>query len=271
MDENIKVSVIMSEYNTDKKMLKSSIKSILNQTFKDFELIIIDDCGKNDVKKIVKQFNDSRIKVYKNNSNSGLVYSLNKALSLAKGDYVVRMDTDDFAYPDRIEHQYNFITNNKEYSVVGMKCHYYDGENIYGISDKSGKVNKNDLLMGVPLVHPTVIMNKRDILEVGGYKNFNRCEDYAMWIELFLNGYNMYVMDEIGIRYTIRDIDYKKRTFSTRKDLFRLFRTKYQELKPPFYITIYIYMKNIIASILPAGFLQKYHKKRFVGDNREKN
>ena len=111
MSKKVDVSVIMAEYNTDVELLKESIQSILNQTFTNFELIIIDDCGKNNVNEIVESFHDPRIKVYKNEKNSGLIYSLNKAIEKAEGQYLVRMDTDDYAYPNRIESQYQFIKN----------------------------------------------------------------------------------------------------------------------------------------------------------------
>ena len=101
-----KVSVIMSEYNTAPQYLRESIESVLNQTFRDFEFIIIDDCGTNDLVKIVESYADPRIKIVRNKQNSGLVASLNTAIEKADGEYLVRMDTDDIAMPNRIETLY---------------------------------------------------------------------------------------------------------------------------------------------------------------------
>lgn len=271
MGKKIDVSVIMAEYSTDVNLLKSSIQSILNQTFKNFELIIIDDCGRNDLKKIVDEFNDSRIVVYKNEKNMGLIYSLNKAISKAKGEYLVRMDTDDYSYPNRIEQQYNYIKEHPQYAVVGMRCDYFDGNKIYGTSSKSGEITKKDLLLGVPITHPTVIMKKDIIEKVGGYQDFHRCEDYALWIELFSQGYKLCVMPEIGIRYTIRPVDYEKRNLKTRKGLFKLIKTNYKKLNPPIHIVVFVYLKNIIAGIMPAKLMLKYHNKKFGGEQDEKN
>lgn len=271
MSKKCKVSIIMSEYNTETSLLKKSIKSIVDQTFKDFEFIIIDDCGKNDVKKIVDEFNDQRIKVFRNKKNSGLIYSLNKAIELSNSDYIVRMDTDDYAYPDRIKLQYDFIKKHPEYSVVGMRCDYFDGYKVYGESFISGKIEREDLLKSVPIIHPTVIMNKKHIKKIHGYKNFSRCEDYALWIELFVNGYQLYVMEEKGIRYTIRNQDYSKRTLKTRKGLFKLLRTEYLKLNPPLHLLIGVYIKNIIAGIIPSSILKKYHEKKFGSESYEKN
>lgn len=266
INRNCEVSVIMSEYNSEKHLLERAIKSIIEQTFKNFEFIIIDDCGINNVQKIVDNFNDPRIKVFKNSKNMGLIYSLNKAIELSNGKYIVRMDTDDYAYPNRIMLQYNFIKNNNEFSVVGMKCDYFDGNKIYGSSKKSGIINRNDLLKSVPLVHPTVIMNKEHIKNVGGYKNYNRCEDYALWIELFCNSYKLYVMEEKGIIYTIRNCDYSKRKLKNRKGFFKLLKSEYLKLNPPIHLWIFIYLKNIIAGIIPSFFIRQYHKIKFGGE-----
>ena len=111
------VSVIMAEYNTNEKLLKESIESILNQTYKNFEFIIVDDCGTNNVKKITEEYNDKRIKVLKNKKNSGLVFSLNKAINMCEGKYIARMDTDDYSYPKRLEKQVTFIEKNKEFII----------------------------------------------------------------------------------------------------------------------------------------------------------
>ena len=261
-NNKVEVSIIMSEYNTPVELLKESIQSILNQTFKNFEFIIVDDCGKNDLKKIVKEFNDERIIVLKNKKNMGLVASLNKAIKAAKSDYLVRMDTDDYAYPNRLESEYNFIKKHPEYSVVGMKCEFYDGKEIYGVSEKVGELTKKDLINQNLFIHPTVIMKKDIIEKVGGYPNYQRCEDFALWINLYANGHIGYVMDEIGIRYTIREEDYSKRTLKTRKGLFKLINEDYQKLNPTKIETLKLKLKNFIAGVASGKLMYKYHKRK---------
>lgn len=263
---NIEVSVIMSEYNTPIELLKESIQSILNQTFKNFEFIIVDDCGKNDLAKLVKEFNDDRIVVLKNKKNMGLVASLNKAIDAAKSNYLVRMDTDDFAYPTRIESQYKFIKEHPEYAVVGMKCDYFDGKCIYGTSKNNGELSKKDIINQNIFIHPSVIMNKEIIKKIGCYPNFQRCEDYALWINLYYHGYKGYVMNEVGIRYTIREEDYSKRTLKTRKGIFKLINKDYQKLNPTKMETNKIKLKNFIAGIVPGKIMYKYHKKRWKNE-----
>ena len=104
------ISVIMSVYN-DSKYLKDSIDSILNQTFKEFELIIVDDCSTDNSLEIIKEYalKDNRVKIIENNKNLGLAVSLNKAWKEAKYDYIARIDGDDICLLDRFEKQMNYL------------------------------------------------------------------------------------------------------------------------------------------------------------------
>lgn len=262
--KNKLVSVIMSEFNTEEKKLKESIDSILKQSYMNFELIIIDDCGKNNVKKIVNEFNDQRIKVIKNDKNSGLVISLNKAIELAKGDYIARMDTDDYSYCDRIKKQLEFLEAHKDIDLVCSNCNFFDGKAVWGSSGTEyGIISRNQLLNGNPIMHPTVMMKTSSIKKIGGYKNFKRCEDYATWIEFYNRGFKMYKMPNVFLRYHLSLDDYKKRTLKTRKEFFTLLKTQYLKLNPTFLQLLKIYIKTFIAGILPKQIIFKYHKRKF--------
>lgn len=118
--KNPKVSVIMSVYNSD-KFLSESIESILNQTFRDFEFIIINDCSTDKSLDIIKKYskNDNRIVLIENENNIGLTKSLNKGVKIAKGNYIARIDADDTALNNRFEVQYNFLEKNKNIFLVG--------------------------------------------------------------------------------------------------------------------------------------------------------
>lgn len=264
MEDEILVSIIMSEYNTPEELLEESIKSLLKQTYKNFEMILIDDCGRTNVEEFVKKFNDKRIKVYKNSSNMGLVKSLNRALELAKGKYIVRMDTDDWCYPDRIEKQVEFIKNHPEFAVVSGRANFFDGNEIFGETKFSGEVTKEIALSGgTPIVHPTVIANIEIIKKVGGYPDYKRCEDFALWLELLINDYRLYVMDDILIKYHLSERDYSKRTLKTRKDFFRLLKEKYVKLQPKKLRYYMVVLKTFIAGIVPYKLMGEYHKKKF--------
>ncbi|UTY38146.1 glycosyltransferase [Allocoprobacillus halotolerans] len=118
----VMISVIMSVYN-DAKYLEKSIQSILNQTFKDFEFIICNDCSTDSSLSIIQEFQklDSRIKIINNSTNLGLAASLNKCIEISLGQYIARMDSDDISFKNRLEVEYNFLMEHQEYDVVGSK------------------------------------------------------------------------------------------------------------------------------------------------------
>lgn len=267
--KNVKVSVIMSEYNTDKSLLEKTIESILKQTYKNFEFIIIDDCGVNDVKAIVEKYDDNRIKVYKNQKNSGLVYSLNKAIEISKGKYIARMDTDDYSYPERLEKQVEFLERNQQYDIIGSKADFYDGKEIWGESQLFGEIYKDNFINGCPLIHPSVMYKTDAIKNIGGYLNYKRCEDYATWIEMFCNGSKMYILNENLIRYHLSLDDYKKRNLKTRKGFFELIDSEYLKLEPTKYQILKIKVKTFIAGVMPYRLIFRYHKKKFKENNNE--
>ena len=256
------VSIIMSEYNTDETLLINSIKSIINQSFSDFKFIIIDDCGKNDLEKIVKKIGDKRIKVYKNECNKGLVYSLNRAISLCNGELIARMDTDDYSYPDRLMKQVEFLNKNQDIDLVSSRADYFDGSRIWGESKFYGKITRKEMLNGSPIMHPTVMFRKKIMDKIGGYLNYQRCEDYATWIELFVNNYKMYVLKDKLIRYHLSIEDYSKRTLKTRKGFFKMIKGEYRKLNPSKIQIIKIYIKTFIAGIMPWKIMFYYHKRK---------
>ncbi len=108
----------MSVYNGD-MYLKEAIESILNQTFTDFEFLIINDGSIDKSEKVIKSYSDKRIRYYKNSKNLGLAASLNKGVGLSKAKYLARMDGDDVSYPNRLEKQVNFMDVNPEIDVCG--------------------------------------------------------------------------------------------------------------------------------------------------------
>ncbi|HNV01493.1 MAG TPA: glycosyltransferase family A protein [archaeon] len=130
-----KISIILPVYN-DEKYIKESLDSILNQTFNDFELIIINDNSKDDTMKIIKNYTkiESKIKIINNKKNIGVYRSINKGLKKAKGNYIARMDSDDICYKNRLQTQYDFLEKNKDIFLIGTSAF---------IIDKNGKKIKH--------------------------------------------------------------------------------------------------------------------------------
>src|SRR5574344_639787 len=107
-----KISVVMPVYNTDETFLRESIESILNQSFKDFEFIIINDGSTNNAEDVILSYKDERIRYYKNDINLKLIKTLNRGLLLAEGEYIARMDSDDISLPTRFQTQVEFLGKN---------------------------------------------------------------------------------------------------------------------------------------------------------------
>ncbi|WP_111672192.1 glycosyltransferase family 2 protein [Algoriphagus litoralis] len=174
------VSILIPVFNS-KFFLYESIQSILNQSFTDLEVIVVDDASSDNSPSIVHNLKDSRIKFIQLTKNLGIGGALNVGLNHAKGKYIVRMDADDIAYPNRIDQQVQFMEKNPSIGVSGTLAEYFDGTPF-------NRVVKNEylrpsLLLDCPFVHPTVIIQK-EILDKSGLQFSGYLEDYQLWIEL---------------------------------------------------------------------------------------
>lgn len=262
MEEKILISVVMSEYNTNPEWLDESIKSILNQTYKNFEFLIIDDCSTNNMELFVKRYNDSRIKVLKNETNMGLAKSLNKGIEIAKGKYIARMDTDDISYEGRFKEQLKFLEDNKEFFLVSSRADMFDGKNIYGTTKDTGEVKKEDLINSSMFVHPTVMMRRDIVTKLNGYPLLKRCEDYGLWCNAYLQGYKGYILFNVLLKYRVIKSSYKKRGIKTRGDYIKLIYWYCKKLRVPIWRYFSI-LKVILAGIIPENIMYLYHKNKF--------
>lgn len=184
MMNSVKVSVILSVYNEPIEWLKISIESILDQTFKDFEFIIINDNPNNrDIKVLLGEYSlrDNRIKIINNNVNIGLTKSLNKGLAISEGKYIARMDADDISKNTRFEQQYKFLENNKNYIACGS-CVRIINENK--ISNKILKKPLTDrqikahLFCESPIIHPTIFFRNYKNIFYDSYYLYSQDFDF---------------------------------------------------------------------------------------------
>ena len=187
------ISVIMSIYSEKEEWIKESIDSILNQTFSDFEFIIINDNPNRDNNKslLAKYAQiDNRIIVITNEENVGLTKSLNKGLKIAKGKYIARMDADDISLPTRFQKQVDFLEKNPEYIVCGTNIYYFGETKMFLYSDWIKLDNdaiKAQLIFNSCFAHPTVMI-RRDILlnhNIFYDENYKQAQDYRLWEELY--------------------------------------------------------------------------------------
>ncbi|MCY9140973.1 glycosyltransferase [Peribacillus frigoritolerans] len=203
------ISVLMSVYNETKSELSTSIDSILNQTYQNFEFIIVNDNPQNNlIREIINSYakQDERIKAIFNEQNIGLAASLNKAASVAIGEYYLRMDADDISELHRIERQLRKI---KEYDYDLVCSDYYFIDENGNLLDREVKIFNNDnIIRMLPkqnvIHHPTVLMKSKVFHDLNGYRNFPCAQDYDLWLRMVANKYTIHMIPEKLLYYRIR-------------------------------------------------------------------
>ena len=184
---NPEITVLMPVYN-DEKFVRFSIESILNQTFNNFEFIIINDASSDDTLKILEEYQDSRIKIVNNDINLRVPRSLNKGLSIARGKYIARIDSDDISVKERLEKQYLFLENNREFGLVGSYTEVIDenGKSIEFWNEYSEpEYIFYTLSFWNCLVTSSVMFEKDLAIKLGGFDpDYDRTEDYELWYKI---------------------------------------------------------------------------------------
>lgn len=184
--------------------LRRSVESVLNQTFREFELILINDGSRDEGKTLAGKFKDSRIRLI-DLSASGIVKALNTGLSQARGTYIARMDADDFMYPERLDKQYQFLETHPEVDVLGTQANYCGdrfvnaGFNHY-IEWNNQLLNHDQIFVNrfveSPLIHPTVMLRTSLLIKQGGYREGLFPEDYELWLRMLHEGIRFHKMNE---------------------------------------------------------------------------
>lgn len=199
------ITVILPCYNSE-LYIGQAIQSILDQTYSNFELIILDDGSTDNTKSIIKSFRDARIILLSENDNKGIVYQLNKGIEHAQGEFIARMDADDVSFPERLQKQVDFLEDirNKKIDVLGTDA-ISIGIETKAIYHKNYKSSQISFLLNFycPILHPTVMMRKE--LFINGLKypsGYKYAEDLALW-RLIDNGKNIAILNEILLYYRI--------------------------------------------------------------------
>ena len=161
-----KVSVLTPLYNTNHKFLKEMIESILNQTFDDFEFILLNDSPNNkELKDIVLSYKDNRIIYVENEENIGISKSRNKLLELAKGEYIAIFDHDDISLPQRLEKQVDFLDKNPKVGIVGSNIIKYSNKKKSNNPENNLDIKINLVARGCIILHSTVMIRKSLLTE----------------------------------------------------------------------------------------------------------
>ena len=186
MDKNPRVSVLMPVYNGE-RYLREAVESILNQTFTDFEFIVINDGSTDGSADLLRAYDDPRLRLIEQ-ANVGLTRSLNRGIALARGEYIARMDADDISLPTRLQMQIEFLGNHPTVGLVGTSVIHFDvdGKMIMEklLLTESARI-KEALLSANQLCHGSVMFRRECLEKVGGYREeFKHVEDYDLWLRI---------------------------------------------------------------------------------------
>lgn len=258
------ISVIMGVFNTPKDYIDIAIQSILNQTYRNFEFIICNDCCTDDTFEYIKsKYNDQRIVWISNSKNMGLAFTLNHCLKYAKGEYIARMDTDDYSAPERFEKQINILKNNKNIDIVNCNVKVFDDNGIYGVRRYPEYIKFEDFLFNNPIVHPAIMGRKSAFTKVDNYRDLPftmRNEDYDLFLRMFDKGIVFYTLQDEVFSFRENSQSFKRRKYKYRINEYLVKFDNFKKMKklPKYYIFC---LKPLIVGLIPAKILSKIRNK----------
>ncbi len=259
MDKN-NSKIIMPVYNGEKYLVQS-IESILNQTYRNFEFIIINDGSDDKSLNIVNRYKetDERIIVV-SRDNKGLIYSLNEGIDLAKGEYIARMDCDDISMPDRLEKQIRFLQSNIEYGLIGTWYIQIDKDNNeiqeYYFPKRNEEIKAFFAVANV-LAHGS-IMARKELLSKNKYGagNYNLIEDFDLWVRIAAET-KIAILGEFLYKYRWYSDNFSNQKFSA-------MRNEMSELTQDYWENNFSSIKYYLNFI----FDSKYNKTRCDGEKK---
>lgn len=207
------LTVIMSVRNNE-STLKSAIDSLLEQTYQDFKILIVDDASTDTTPSILERYRNKHknIEIITNRTSKGLAENLNMMLGLADTEFVARMDGDDVCYPDRFAKQIDYLKKHPEIDILGTAAHII-GEKGQKKGVLKWPTNDKDIKKAIwcnPIIHPSVIYKRQKILDLGGYPPYPRRQDYALWFKAMKAEYKFHNLPHHLIQYRVIEKHYKK-------------------------------------------------------------
>lgn len=274
MDNRPKISIIMGIYNCA-DTLNEAILSILEQTEKNWELIMCDDGSVDNTYSIAEQYvkkYPNKMVLMQNEKNRGLNYTLNRCLKKARGRYVARMDGDDISLPERLQKEVEFLEAHPEYAIVSTPMIYFDESGDWGKGTAIEIPQIRDFVFHAPFHCHAPCMIRRDaFLKVKGYtvdKRLLRYEDCNLWYKLYAAGYRGYNLQEP--LYKMRDDwnAYNRRSKSSRMRAVYVQYIGFRMVKMPikyYPFLILEFIKSLLIAVMPEKLYMKIHKRRQQG------
>ena len=258
------ISVIMSAYNSE-KYIEKAIESILDQSFADFEFIIVDDASKDNTLDIIESYqkSDQRIKLLRNKNNLGLTKSLNKALNESQNNYIARMDADDISHPERLETQINYLKDNPEIDILGTSAYNINeqGDILKGRTvPLSCSDIKNTILLANPVIHSSVIMKKSSLNSIDNYnETFKKVQDYELWFRSLANDLIIENLPDKLLYYRVNDEYFNRKSLKYRMTEFKVRLKGYKYLNTPIHKR-YGLLIPLILGLTPKFLLKPAYK-----------
>lgn len=186
-DNRPQITVLLPAYNAE-HTIAATIESVLAQTFKDFELLIINDGSTDGTADVIKGFVDCCIKLVNNDGNKGLIYTLNRGIELATGRYIARMDADDIMAPQRLQKQFELLESRPEIDLCSTFITIFNesgviGKQNYGVSNNEIRA---EMLFNSPLCHPAVMIRSEVFKQYQFDAGFKYCEDYELFARMLM-------------------------------------------------------------------------------------
>ena len=221
--ENELVSIIMPTYNCA-KFIKETIESVLNQTYENWELVIVDDCSNDNTEEVVERFNDKRIKYHKLEKNSGAAVARTTAMKMATGNYMAFLDSDDLWKKDKLEKQLDFMKkNNYNFTCTAYEQIDEEGNKLNKVIKTKKKANYNRILLDCPVGNSTVVYNV-DNLGKFEVPNIRKRNDDALWLQILKKEKFIYGMPDVLMEYRIRNNSISSNKLSLIKYHWQLYR-----------------------------------------------
>lgn len=258
------ISVIMPVYNPEPSELERALRSVLNQSMSDFELVICDDCSKPYVHEIIDRCGDERIVYLRNEKNGGCAYSLNRCIEAARGELLIRQDADDYSLPERFEVLKSAYERTNA-DIVATNIILFDESGEWGHRDYPAEVRKRDFLFAVPFMHGACALKRSAVEAAGLYpvsRDTARCEEYALFMTMFAQGARGINLPERLYAFNENRAAIARRRYSDKVREVRVKARGFRELK--LYPRGIIYLaKPLAVGLIPPRLLAKIKDKVF--------
>ena len=200
MRKEPQISILMPVYNTA-KYLREAVDSMLAQTFRDFELIILDDYTPDESPAILDTYTDERIVRYRGQKNVGLANVLNIGMDMARGKYIARMDSDDISDPNRLQIQYDYLEQHPDVDLVSVAMQQFGADDRLMRYDNGTEEIKFNALFFSPILHASSMWRREKFDTLRFEQEFVPAEDYRMWTRALVEGVKMRNLPDVLYKY----------------------------------------------------------------------